>query len=70
MLWQYSTVFEHILIYMYVTPTFAGELLVKTLHVFFLIFIYLFLQREEGREEERETNINMWLTLMHPLLGT
>ena len=33
-------------------------------------FIYLFLQRGEGREKERESNINVWLPLMCPLLGT
>ena len=37
---------------------------------FFKEFIYLFLERGEGREKER--NINMWLCgyLSHPLLGT
>ena len=38
---------------------------------FFLIFkdfIYLFL--EKGREKERETDINVWLPLTYPLLGT
>ena len=33
-------------------------------------FIYLFLDREEGREKERETNINVWLPLTCPLLET
>ena len=33
-----------------------------------ILFIYLFLER--GREEERERNINVWLPLMHPVLGT
>ena len=31
---------------------------------------YLFLDREEGREKEGERNINVWLPLTHPLLGT
>ena len=31
-------------------------------------FIYLFLER--GREGERERNINVWLPLKCPLLGT
>ena len=31
---------------------------------------YLFLERVEGRETERERNINVWLPLMHLLLGT
>ena len=33
-------------------------------------FIYLFLDRGEGREKERERNINVWLPLTRPLLGT
>ena len=33
-------------------------------------FIYLFLERGDGREKERERNINMWLPLIRPLLGT
>ena len=33
-------------------------------------FIYLFLEREEGREKEKERNINMWLLVMRTLLGT
>ena len=37
---------------------------------FFKGFIYLFLDRGEGREEERERNINEWLPLARPLLGT
>ena len=35
---------------------------------FFLDFIFIF--RESGREGERERNINVWLPLVHPLLGT
>ena len=30
----------------------------------------LFLDRGKGREKERERNINVWLPLMHTLLGT
>ena len=37
---------------------------------FFKDFIYLFLERGEGREKEREKNINVWLPLGCPLLGT
>ena len=33
-------------------------------------FIYLFLEREEGREKERERNINVWLPLKWPSIGT
>ena len=32
--------------------------------------IYLFLDRGEGREKEGEKNINVWLPLECPLLGT
>ena len=38
--------------------------------LFFKDFIYLFLEREEGREKERERNINVWLPLSCPSLGT
>ena len=37
---------------------------------FFLAFIYSFLEREEGREKEKERNINVWLPLACSLLGT
>ena len=33
-------------------------------------FIYLFLERGEGREIERERNISVWLPLVHSQLGT
>ena len=33
-------------------------------------FIYLFLDRGEGREKEKEGNINVWLLLTRPLPGT
>ena len=36
-----------------------------------LIFkIYLFLERSKRREKERKRNINVWLPLARPLLGT
>ena len=38
--------------------------------LFFKDFIYLFLERGEGREKERGKNINVWLPLKHPLLET
>ena len=38
--------------------------------VFLKDFIYLFLDTGEGREKERERNINVWLPLVCPLLGT
>ena len=31
-------------------------------------FIYLFLERGEGREKEEKRNINVWFLLAHPLL--
>ena len=38
---------------------------------FFNIYIfYLFIFRDRGREGERERNINVWLTLVRPLVGT
>ena len=39
------------------------------LFFFFRLFIYLFLERGERREKE-ERNINVWLPLVCPLLGT
>ena len=38
--------------------------------IFLKDFIYLFLERQERREKERERNISVWLPLTHPLLGT
>ena len=44
---------------------------VGLLHVHdFEDFIYLFLERGEGREKERERHTNVWLPLARPLLGT
>ena len=37
---------------------------------FFKDFTHLFLQRGEGKEKERERNINMWLPLARPQLRT
>ena len=45
-------------------PQFCGELF------FFLDFIYLFLERVERKEKERERNISVWLPLTCPLVGT
>ena len=36
----------------------------------FSLRIYLFISRERGREKERGKNINVWLPLARPLLGT
>ena len=35
-----------------------------------ILFIYLFLERREGKQKERERNISVWLPLTRPLLGT
>ena len=49
-------------------------LIIIQMHSFLFIYIkhciHLFLERGEGREKEREKNINMWLPLACPLLGT
>ena len=37
---------------------------------FFKDFIYLLLERRERREKERESNINVWLPLVCPQVGT
>ena len=37
---------------------------------FLKIFLNLFLDRGVGREKKRERNINVWLPLSCPLLGT
>ena len=37
---------------------------------FFLDFTYLFVERGDGREKERERNISVWLPLIRPLLET
>ena len=46
-----------------------GKLLI-CLYFCFKDFIYLFLDRGEGRKREGERNINVWLPLTRPLLGT
>ena len=37
---------------------------------FFLKILIIYFWRGEGREKERERNINVWLPLVRPLLGT
>ena len=43
---------------------------VKKQFYFLKDFIYLFLERGEGREKERERNVDVWLLLMHSPLET
>ena len=44
----------------------SRQLSPSVLFHFFKDFIYLFLERGEGREKERERNINVWLPLALP----
>ena len=52
-------------------PLTFGILRALSIHLFLkILFIYLFLERGEGRRKERERNINVWLPLTHPQQGT
>ena len=51
------------------TAVFWATILNTDDNYIFFPFIYLFLEREEGREIERERNIDVWFPLVHPLLG-
>ena len=42
----------------------------ETSFYFLKDFIYLFSERGEGKEKEMERNINAWLPLLCPILGT
>ena len=46
------------------------ELYITVLKLFLKRFIYLFLERREGREKETDRNSNVWLPLACPQLGT
>ena len=52
------------------SPLFPVNLACPTFLLFFLKRFYLFSFRGEGREKERERNINVWFPLMGPLMGT
>ena len=47
-----------------------GEAELEATNITTFLFIYFFLERGEGREKKRERNVNVWLPLAHPLLGT
>ena len=49
---------------------FSQQQLLILFFIFLKDFIYLFLERGAGKEKERERNINVWLPLLHPQLGT
>ena len=68
---------DHPLLSLLTISTFSlKKCLFKSFTYFFKDFIYLFLEREEGREKERERNIDVYkryidqLPLAHPQLGT
>ena len=47
----------------------GGAQEVSHLFCFFKDFIYLFLDRREGREKEKERNINVWFASCVPPTG-
>ena len=68
---------DHPLLSLLTISTFSlKKCLFKSFTYFFKDFIYLFLEREEGREKERERNIDVYkryidqLPLVQPQLGT
>ena len=38
--------------------------------IYIYVYIYIYILERGGRKGERERNINVWLPLVHPLLGT
>ena len=58
---------KHENLFYYPIPTLA---LLLYFQYFLKDFISLFFDRGEGREKERERNINVWLPLMRPQVGT
>ena len=46
------------------------KLFLKEVHKFLKDYFYLFVERREGREKERERNVNVWLPFMCPSPGT
>ena len=55
---------------MCIRDSYSGLLLISFLFLFFKDFIYLFLERKRRREIERKRNVNVWLPIVHPFLGT
>ena len=45
-------------------------MILLTLAHFLKRFYVFILEKREGREKEKERNINVWLPLTHPILGT
>ena len=46
------------------------EMVEAPFFLFFFQILFLFVFRERGGEKERQRNINVWLPLSRPLLGT
>ena len=49
--------------------TIVHESFIYIVFLRFYLFIYLFLERGDGREKERGRNISLWLPLTHPQTG-
>ena len=69
-MWDSAVRNEHLLTSMLSLCFFPMFLLIPFFLLFFKGFIYLFLERGEGREKERERNICVWLPLTWPPLGS
>ena len=69
-IWKLTFFYLRIFINIYLIHHFNQRLLSPIFLFFKKHFIYLFLESREGKENERERNINVWLPLMCPLLGT
>ena len=56
--------------YLYKSTSYKYRFLNEIFIILFLLKILFILDRGDGREKERKRNINVWLLLAHPLLGT